>query len=242
MTLLLTSLIIGAAFLGEATFGFAGGMISVPLLTLLLGVKDAVTVVLVFQLLMGLLLFSSWSAIDQAGAKRAVLGVFVGTAAGTFLLGSVSSVALKITLLSVIVGYLTRELLAPTIKLSFLGPIAAGLVGGLGGGFLQGLVGMGGPPFLIYLNSLGISKHSFRATIILLLFVSNVVRLPVSLAANLFNEVVQEVVLCALPLFLIAIFVGHNLHGTIPDKLYRISVYGVLVASAVSIATQVSWQ
>jgi uncharacterized membrane protein YfcA len=241
MTLLMTSLIIGAAFLGEATFGFAGGMISVPLLTLLLGVKDAVTVVLAFQLLMGLLLFSSWSEIDRASTKRAILGVFIGTTAGTFLLGSVSSVALKITLLLVIVGYLLRELLAPTAKISILGPAGAGLVGGVGGGFLQGLVGMGGPPFLIYLNSLGIPKNTFRATIILLLFLSNIVRLPVSFASGLFNEVVQEVVLCALPLFFLAIFVGHRLHGKVSDKLYRICVYGVLVASAFSIGIQAVW-
>jgi len=56
MTVWLIVGIITLAFLGEAMFGFGGGLIAVPLLSLLLGVKEAVTLVLIFQVLMGFLL------------------------------------------------------------------------------------------------------------------------------------------------------------------------------------------
>lgn len=50
------TIIIALAFFGESIFGFGGGLIAIPLLSLLIGVKDAVTLVLIFQLLMGLMI------------------------------------------------------------------------------------------------------------------------------------------------------------------------------------------
>ena len=80
---LLVALIIAVAFLGEAIFGFGGGLISVPLLSLILNVKEAVTLVLIFQLRMGLLIFKSYKHITWKVAKPMTLGVIVGTILGT---------------------------------------------------------------------------------------------------------------------------------------------------------------
>jgi len=49
---ILIPVIVACAFFGEAIFGFGGGLISVPLISLLIGVKDAATLVLVFQFCM----------------------------------------------------------------------------------------------------------------------------------------------------------------------------------------------
>lgn len=234
----LAALVIALAFLGEAIFGFAGGLISVPLLGLLLGVKDAVTTVLVFQLLMGVLLYSCRHDIDRQAAKRATVPVILGTVVGTNLLGILPGQPLKLLIAALIVSYLLREFLRPNSRIPESLRPAAHLIGGGAGGFLQGLIGLGGPPFLIYLNELKLSKQSFRATIIWLLFVSNVVRLPISIQAGLFNEVVLNTVLYSLPGFLVALIAGQRMHGKLPDRLYRLTVYGVLALSAVSICFQ----
>lgn len=232
------AVVIGLAFLGEAIFGFAGGLISVPLLGLLLGVKDAVTIVLVFQLLMGILLFSCRSEIDQRAAKRATIPVILGTILGTNLLGVLPSQPLKILVAALICAYLLKEFLLANSRLPETLRPGAHLVGGGAGGFLQGLVGLGGPPLLIYLNELKLSKQSFRATIILLLFVSNVVRLPISIQAGLFNQLVLQTVLYSLPGFFVALIVGQRMHGKLSDRLYRSTVYAVLALSAISISVQ----
>ncbi len=230
--------IIALAFLGEAIFGFAGGLISVPLLGLLLGVKDAVTIVLVFQLLMGVLLISCWVEVDKLAAKRATIPVIVGTILGTGLLGILPAQPLKLVVAALIVAYLLKEFLLPNSRLPISMRSTANLVGGGAGGFLQGLVGLGGPPFLIYLNELQLSKQSFRATIILLLFVSNLVRLPLSLQAGLFNATVLDTVLYSLPGFVAVVVIGQRMHGRLSERFYRLTVYGVLVLSVVSICVQ----
>jgi uncharacterized membrane protein YfcA len=237
MAIFASSLIIGIAFLGEAIFGFAGGMISVPLLSLLLGVKDAVTVVLVFQLLMGLLLITARNAVNRYAATSAGLAVISGTILGTLLLDFVPANLLKLFLLVVIVAYLVKTLLFSRYKL-FSSYQGASLVGGIAGGFLQGVVGMGGPPLLIFLNELGLNKQAFRATIICLLFLSNIVRLPLSLFSGLLNQTVAIVVINGLPGFVLALIVGHRYHGLLSEKLYKAAVYGVLGVSAISIAIQ----
>ena len=45
-------LITSIAFFGEAMFGFGGGLIAVPLLSTIIGVKNAVTFTLIFQVFM----------------------------------------------------------------------------------------------------------------------------------------------------------------------------------------------
>jgi uncharacterized membrane protein YfcA len=241
MSLLATSTIIAIAFLGEATFGFAGGMISVPLLSLFIGVKDAVTVVLVFQLLMGLLLIRGWREIDRRTWRIGGISVMVGTFLGTCLLGIASPQVLKVVLLCVIVIYLVKEFFLSWLRVPEALRGGAAVLGGLGGGLLQGLVGMGGPPLLIYLKELDLPKAAFRATIIFLLFVSNVVRLPTSLYAGLVTDPVLLVVAYAVPGFLIALVLGQRLHGVVPERAYQLSVYSVLVLAAVSISTQLLW-
>ncbi|MCB0336701.1 MAG: hypothetical protein KDD62_10365, partial [Bdellovibrionales bacterium] len=68
MVVALSSLIIFAAFLGQAIFGFGGGLLAIPLLSIMVPVREAVTIVLCFQLLAGVLVFEaaeqlSWSSI-----------------------------------------------------------------------------------------------------------------------------------------------------------------------------------
>jgi uncharacterized membrane protein YfcA len=81
----MTPLIIAAvattaiSFLCESIFGFGGGLMSIPILTLLLGVRDGVTFVLLFQLLMGLLIFQSYKDIQWKVAIPMTVGLAVGT-------------------------------------------------------------------------------------------------------------------------------------------------------------------
>src|SRR5258708_33640020 len=74
-TALLAAIIIAIAFFGESIFGFGGGLISIPLLSLLIGVKGAVTLVLIFQLLTGLLIWKSYKHIDWKSAKPMTLSI-----------------------------------------------------------------------------------------------------------------------------------------------------------------------
>jgi uncharacterized membrane protein YfcA len=105
---ILVPLIISVAFFGESIFGFGGGLIAIPPLSILLGVREAVTLVLVFQLLTGLLIYHSYVHINWKAAKPMSLTVIAGTIAGTLLLAYASVTILQLTLATFIILFLVK--------------------------------------------------------------------------------------------------------------------------------------
>ena len=235
MTVWLIVGIITLAFLGEAMFGFAGGLIAVPLVSLLLGVKEAVTLVLIFQVLMGFLLIRSYRDIAWKAVGLLSVGLIIGS-----VIGTVSLVVVKESILRLILAAFIFLFLAKTFffnDLSFKkgsGGMLGGIAGALGGLF-HGMIGIGGPPFVMYLSEIKMEKAAFRATLILLLFACNVLRVIAYGSMGLFTEPILEASLPALPFFGVALVAGHRIHHLISEKVYRFSVYTLLFAAAVSL-------
>ena len=235
ISIILTLIIISFAFFGESLFGFGGGLIAIPLLSLILGVKDAVTLVLVFQFLMGILIFKNYKFIDWKVAKPMTYMLVVGVIAGTLLLSGLDIAFLQIFLAIVIILFL--------IKSEFFGAITLGKgrnalyasIAGLGGGFLQGLIGAGGPVLTMY-TSASIEKKIFiRGTLIYLFFIPNIVRMAISAPQQLFTSQIIQLSLLALPFFALAIYFGQITHHRINEKYYRLSINIVLGFSALAL-------
>jgi len=235
MTLWLIVGIITLAFLGEAMFGFAGGLIAVPLVSLLLGVKEAVILVLIFQVLMGLLLIRCYRDIAWKAVRQLGLGLVVGSVVGTVSLVMVEESILRLILAAFIFLYLAKTFFFN--DLSFKkgsGGVLGGVAGALGGLF-HGMIGTGGPPFVMFLSELKLEKIAFRATLILLLFACNVLRVIAYGSMGLFTGPILEASLPALPFFAVALVAGHRIHHLISEKVYRYSVYTLLFVAAVSL-------
>jgi len=231
----LTLLIISVAFFGESLFGFGGGLIAIPLLSLVLGVKDAVTLVLVFQFLMGILIFKNYKFIDWKVAKPMTYTLVVGVIAGTLLLSSLDTAFLQILLAGIIIFFL--------IKSEFFGSITLGKgrnnlyasVAGLGGGLLQGLIGAGGPVLTMYTSAAIEKKIFIRATLIYLFFIPNIVRMTISIPQQLFSDEIVWLSLFALPFFALSIYLGQKIHHHVNEKYYRLSINIVLAFSALAL-------
>jgi len=84
-------------------------------------------------------------------------------------------------------------------------------------------------------SEIKMEKEAFRATLILLLFACNVLRVIAYGSMGLFTGPILEASLPALPLFGVALVVGHRIHHLISEKVYRYSVYTLLFAAAVSL-------
>lgn len=233
--IILTLLIISLAFFGESVFGFGGGLIAIPPLSLVLGVKDAVTLVLVFQFLMGVLIFKNYKFIDWNTARPMTYTLVVGVTIGTLLLSGLSTVFLQMFLAIIIILFL--------IKSEFFGSMTLGKgrnnlfasTAGLGGGLLQGLIGAGGPVLTMY-TSAAINKKLFiRATLIYLFFIPNVIRMIISVPQQLFSTQIVQLSLLALPFFVIAIYFGQRNHHKISEQHYRLTINVVLAFSAVAL-------
>ncbi len=233
VTVILVVLILCASFFGESIFGFGGGLMSIPLLSMVLGVRDAVTLTLIFQLCMGILIWKSYKHIDWKTAKPMTLSIIVGTVVGTLLLAIANVAYLQLFLALAIILFLIKMIWFSGLSFGKKGNTLAAGSAGFGGGLFQGLIGTGGPILTMYLSATTTQKLAIRATLIYLLFVTSVVRIGISIPTNLMTTRILYLALITLPFFLIAITVGQRAQQKISDKYYRLSVYIILSVSAV---------
>lgn len=235
IAILLTMLIIAVAYFGDSFFGFGGGLIAIPLLSLVLGVKDAVTLALIFQLLMGILVWKTYKHIDWKSAKPMTYTVLLGTIAGTFLLSSSSVVFLQIFLAAVIGLFLIKSVFFGAITIGKSRNNLSASAAGLGGGLLQGLIGTGGPILTMYTSVAIKKKVSIRATLIYLFFITSIVRMTISIPQQLFSSEILQLALYSLPFFAIAIYCGQKIHHVISERHYKLSINIILAFSAAAL-------
>jgi uncharacterized membrane protein YfcA len=230
---ILIAVIIMIAFFGEAIFGFGGGVISVPLISLLIGVKDAATLVLVFQFCMGVLLLKSYEHIDWKTAKPLTVGAIAGTIVGTLLLSAFNAVFLELFLAGAILLFLAKSLWFSGFSRHEKDNTIIGIGAGSLGGLLQGLIGTGGPVFTMYLSVTTPKKLELRSTLIFMFFITSLVRLSISGPEHLFTSRVLHLILLTMPLFLIAIYLGHHVHKKVSDVYYKRAIKVILAGSAI---------
>lgn len=232
--LIISGLVICLAFFGESIFGFGGGLVSIPLLSFVLGVKDAVTLALVFQLLMGLLIFHNYKMTNWKVAIPMTAGLIIGGTIGTFTLSLLSNVFLERLLAITIFIFLIKMIFFNGFTFGDAKHKGWGILAGLVGGWIQGVIGTGGPILSMYLAVAAPEKSVFRATLIFLLFMVSVTRIVTSFGRGLLTPHIIYLSLPILPFFIIAIFVGHFIHAKIAEKYYRYAIYIILFSSAIS--------
>lgn len=97
-----------------------------------------------------------------------------------------------------------------------LGPIF-----GFVGGFSAGLFSHGGSILVIYINNKLNNAHAVRATIIGVLAVGNLIRIPALIEGNLLNYQNLPLILASFPAFILAIFLGHIFKNKISENLLK---------------------
>ena len=175
-----TELIVVAVAIFFAAFvqvlsGFGFALLSMPIMTLAIPVKEAVVV----STLLGTF-STAWQAVklrqdtQRPLAKRLTLGAFVGMPLGLFVLNVVSDTALRLSLgIAVIIATL---LLVARINLSAATnhfDYAVGFVSGV----LNTSLSTNGPPLVFGLQARHLQPAGFRATISTVFAYSNVVTL-----------------------------------------------------------------
>jgi len=238
LELVLTSLIILVAFGGEALFGFGGGMVAVPSLSLFLDVPEAVVLVVVFQFLLGFLAVKNYRLVAWALLPSLFIGMVFGVVLGVVILPVASQELLRLLLALYIAIFLVKEWLAPGLgatSASWLGGATAGAISG----FFQGCLGIGGPPMVIYLRKLVADVRAFRASVIFCLSIANLMRIPLVGYQDLFSFRVIQLASGALPAFGIAVLLGQRYHQRIPEALYFRIVYALLTLTALTLVAKV---
>ena len=208
----------------------------VPIMLLFLDMKLVVAVSAIQTMLCGYLLFFTFQTkkwLRKDILTMLIIGAIIGTVIGTYMLTLYKSDILKKALGVFIMAY--------AIKMLFWnGEIARepknyiGMFAGFFGGLLGGLFSIGGPPIIIYLNSVIKDKRTFRATIIFYFLIVNMWQFALYCYKGLINVDVIKFTLYLMPAFIMGNLIGSFLHIRINEVLFNRIIAIVLLVTGAS--------
>jgi uncharacterized membrane protein YfcA len=222
-------IIIFFAIFTQSVTGFGLALVSMPLLTAVLGIKTAAPLVALFGLVAELILLIYYRQdFSLTVVWRLALASIVGVPLGIVALRHVDE-QIVITILGVVVAgyalYALLDLRLPEIQQ----PIWA-YISGFVAGVLAGAYNTAGPPVIIYGNCRRWPPAQFKSNLQgFFLFNSALVAGSHILADN-YTPLVLKSMLVALPAIAVGILVGVNLAKRISSELFRKIVLWLLLA------------
>jgi uncharacterized protein len=218
VTTLHVLVIVFVATLIRSTFGFGEALVAVPLLAFYIPLNVAAPLaVLVSITVAAIVVVQDWEKIHVGSAGWLLLSTVFGIPLGLLLLTSNHQRIVKAILGLIIVLFSIYSLIGRTpLELprdSRRWLLACGFTAGV----LGGAYGMNGPPLVIYGAMRRWSAQHFRATLQGYFLPASVLGMAGYYLTGLWVPAVTHYYLAALPLTLVAVFLGrtinHRLHG-----------------------------
>ncbi|MFZ4519959.1 MAG: sulfite exporter TauE/SafE family protein [Microthrixaceae bacterium] len=223
------ALLAGSFVNSLAGFGFA--LVTVPLMALAVGPKDAVVLSAVYGLLSnGGVALRHRTEVEVPVVRRLFAGSLVGLPVGLVVLAAVPAtplqVAISVTVL-VSVVVMARGWVFPHPR------PWVDVVAGTCSGVLNTSVGVGGPPVVMDLHGRGLAKGPFRASAAALFALSGAVALVLFAATGRLDLHLAVGAVLALPAWPLGAWAGERVHHRFPEERFRALVLGLLVVTAV---------
>lgn len=239
------ALIVFAAFTVEATAGFGSLMISLAIGTLIWPIAELLPVLVPTSLCLSLyLLFRYWRFADWKLLCRAVLPLMTaGMVLAIYVLPSASPELLRLLLGIVVTGAAVRglwTLRASTIQ-EVRGVTIASAIWMIIAGMVHGLIASGGPPLVYALEGVGLDKRAFRSTLSVVWFLLNCILIVRYVAAGSLALEQGKILVMLLPVVAMAILFGEVLHSRVSERVFRASVFSLLVGAGFLLCVPVLW-
>jgi uncharacterized membrane protein YfcA len=215
--------------------GFGSTVTAMPMLVLVIPLRMAVPLMLVFDLASGLLLgLKNRRHIAAPEMLRLLPFMLGGMAAGVLALVKAPERTLLVILGVFILCYAAWSLMVRGTPRPLAGAWAAPF--GLIGGAFTALFGAGGPFYTIYLTRRLPDKQVLRATIGGVLLFSAVARLLLFSGAGLYGQAALPLLAAMLlPCALGGLYLGNRLHQRLPAERIRQAIWVVLIAGGASL-------
>lgn len=224
----LASLVILTSTLIRATFGFGNALLAMPLLVLLLGVREASPLVaLVGLVISALMLLRGWQALQWKEILVLLLASLPGVPLGLLLLTSLPEPAVRKLLGLVLAGFGVYNLSG--IKLPKVDGGWLAVPFGLLAGVLGGAYNTNGPPVLIYGYLRGWDKDQFRASLQGFFLVSNLMVIAGHGLAGLWTPRVLILFGISIPLAAGAVLIGERLASRLSQAAFDRAVHYLLI-------------
>ena len=225
---------VGLGFFVQTVAGFAGGLFALPIILQAFPMQEAVAYLSIFLCIFSILLvYKTWPQIDKGTIKELVAGIIAGLGVGVLILKTGNPVILKKFLGGFILLFIGYHLIS---KKGFRLPGKLGILFGLAGGLFSGVFSAGGgPTYVMYVYNKISSASVFRATIIGILSITNILRVPMLIASDILTADILLHSVYILPFFIAALFFGNRIYGKINEQDFRNILFILLAASGISL-------
>lgn len=230
-TFLVPAVLFLATFIRSA-FGFGEALVAVPLLALLMPVDVAVPVAVLASITVaGIVVVQDWRNVHFRSASWLVLSTLFGLPLGLLLLATVAQPVVKAILALIIIVFSAYSLISgrqfelQNDRLAWVFGFAAGILGGA--------YGMNGPPLVVYGALRGWSPQHFRATLQGYFLPASLIGMFGYWLSGLWIPAVTHFYLIALPLILVAIFLGRAVNNRLDGRSFLVYVHIGLIVIAV---------
>jgi uncharacterized membrane protein YfcA len=219
-TLLFVGLILLFASTTQGLSGFGFQLISVPLLVLVIGIKDAVVLAALCGYVVNIyLIIALRQHLKFFTLKRLILGALFGVPLGAYFLAKANSLLLE-HILGIVIFLFVFFSFVKIIKPTGISD-NWGYLFGLISGLLGGAFNTNGPPVVIYFYLQGIEKERLKASIAgYFLFTLSLIVIS-HFVAGIGSKHVYVMFLEAFPIVLLGAFLGNKLFKRIPTELYN---------------------
>ncbi|MEO8499215.1 MAG: sulfite exporter TauE/SafE family protein [Planctomycetota bacterium] len=236
--ILATVAILFAACVTRSTFGFGEALVAMPLLSMVVGVKEAAATVALTSIFNAsvILLTTRWEQIEWAAAGYMFAGALLGVPLGVYVLVNVPESAVKLVLAAVVISFAVYNLTRPA--LAKLNSNVPGLAFGFISGVLGGAYNAFGPPLVIFGTLRQWPAERFRITLQAVFFPISLTVAGLHSANKLWTPLVINSFLAAIPFLIVAAIIGREVNKRIEGARFaRLIAYLLLVIGAVLIGT-----
>ncbi|MCB0359187.1 MAG: sulfite exporter TauE/SafE family protein, partial [Bdellovibrionales bacterium] len=220
------------AFAVQTTLGFAAGLVGLPILLLALPIATAVAFLSIFNLCFSLFQLRRARSLIRGETYRVLApGTILGVITGACVLSFAEPDVLKPALGIFILLYLAYRLTNPRpLRLS----VAIGFLLSLIGGFFAGLFSSGAPPFVVYLSNRFSEPAEFRANLIGVLAITNLLRPIVLIVTGVLSLEVLRLAAGASLAFVAALWAGERVFKRLSKQHFLNAVLAFLALSALA--------
>jgi len=228
---IIVSVAIFFGFFVQTVVGFAGSLIALPILLLSVALPDAIAYISIFYIFSSIFLINKeWNNIDFSILSKLAIPTIIGVIMGILVLAFTNPILLKRGLGIFIILYVIYVVL---IKTDFqVGKKITATLGILGG-FFSGVFSTGGPLYVISVKNLAIDVKTFRATMIGIMGLITLVRIPMLSVSGILTLAHWKVALIIFPVFLLAQYIGKLVYSKIDEFYFKKVLLGLLLFSGI---------
>lgn len=231
--ILFTTLAVFLSAVIRQVSGFGFALVSMPLITLIVGIRVATPFVAMSATTAGMLMIAAnWQDADRRILLHLGWSALLGVPLGVVLFGYLPEQWVMWGLGALLIGYSIFALVQPKLPLVKSGPVT--LISGFTSGILTGAYNTGGPPVVVYGTLRHWSPQQFRATLqLFFLIITGVAMIGHGIAGRWTGEIWQFY-LYSLPGLILGHFLGDRLHYMIPHHFFNRVIYIFLIVSGLT--------